>query len=185
MTSFATMIAMTVRSEILLIGGRSGVGKSSVGAEIHAQLAAADVRHCLVEGDNLDMAHPAPHEHHLAERNLTALWANYRALDYRRMIYTNTASVFPAVINELTTAMGDTPAVTAVLLTCSDATARARLSQRERGSMLDSHVERSRVMASRLDDQVSNSVHRVATDGRTVVDIATEIVGIVGWAHAA
>jgi adenylylsulfate kinase-like enzyme len=44
----------------LFIGGRSGVGKSSVGYEIHAQLSAACVQHCLIEGDNLDMAWPIP-----------------------------------------------------------------------------------------------------------------------------
>lgn len=134
------MLTMNSQSEVLLIGGRSGVGKTSVAAEIHTQLAAADVRHCLIEGDNLDMAHPAPHEHHLAERNLAAVWSNYRELGYRRMIYTNTASVFPAVISALTEAMGDTPAVNAVLLTCTDDTAGARLSQRERGSALDWHM---------------------------------------------
>lgn len=36
-------------------------------------------------------------------------------------------------------------------------------------------------MASRPDEEVVSSVHRVATDGRTIVEIATEIVGIVGW----
>jgi adenylylsulfate kinase-like enzyme len=72
----------------LFIGGRAGVGKSGVGAEIHARLSAADVRHCLIEGDNLDQAWPVPWEqgHDLAERNLAAMWTNYRALGYRRMI---------------------------------------------------------------------------------------------------
>jgi len=37
------------------------------------------------------------------------MWANYRALGYRRMIYTNTASVFERVLSELTAAMGDSP----------------------------------------------------------------------------
>ena len=67
------------------------------------------------------------------------------------MIYTDTASVFDKVIRELTTAMDDSPQVTAVLLTCSDATARQRLSQREIGSELIWHIERSDLMARRLD----------------------------------
>ena len=177
------MVAMSARSEVLLIGGRSGVGKSSVGAEIHAQLAATGVRHCLIEGDNLDMAHPAPYEHHLAERNLAAMWTNYRAIGYRRMIYTNTASVFPSVLEKLTAAMGDQPEVTAVLLTCDDATVRTRLAQREKGSKLDWHVERSRFMARKLDDEIPASVRRVATDERNVADIAEEIIAILGWLH--
>ena len=122
------------RSEAVFLGGRSGAGKSSVGNEIHAQLSAARVRHCLIEGDNLDMAYPPPSEHGLAERNLAAIWANYRALGYWRMIYTNTASVLEEVISELTAAVGEGPRVTAVLLTCSDVTARQRLAQREIGT---------------------------------------------------
>jgi hypothetical protein len=94
---------VTDQTEVLLIGGRSGVGKSAVGAEMHVQLSAVGVRHCLIEGDNLDMAYPPPLEHGLAEQNLSAMWANYRALGYRRMIYTNTASVLEKVIRELTT----------------------------------------------------------------------------------
>jgi hypothetical protein len=172
---------VTPRSQALFLGGRSGVGKSSVGSEIHAQLSAAGVRHCLIEGDNLDLAYPPPWEHSLAERNLAAIWANYRALGYRRMIYTNTASVFEAEISSLTGAMGDDPRVTAVLLTCSDMTVRRRLSQREIGTALDSHVERSALMARKLDERAPGWVHRVVTDGRLVADIAAEVIGLAGW----
>jgi hypothetical protein len=172
---------MTQQTEALFLGGRTGVGKSSVGYEIHGQLSAAGLRHCLIEGDNLDMAYPQPWQHHLAERNLAAMWANYRALGYRRMIYTNTASVLDKVIGELTAAMGDDPHVTGVLLTCSDATARQRLAQREIGSALDWHVERSAQMARRLDRGAPAWVHRVATDSRPVAGIATEVISLTGW----
>ena len=46
------------------------------------------------------------------------MWANYRALSFRKMIYTNTASVSGNVLGDLTEAMGDSPQITAVLLTC-------------------------------------------------------------------
>lgn len=177
---------MTSRDQALFIGGRAGVGKTSVGYEIHAQLSAADVTHCLIEGDNLDQAHPAPWEqgHQLAVRNLAAMWSNYRALGHRRMIYTNTASVFPDIVADLTAAMGGEPEVTAILLTCDDRTAGQRLARREIGSGLDRHIERSAVMARKLDEQVPDTVHRVATDGRAVADIAAEIIGIAGWTAA-
>ena len=176
---------MTARSKALFIGGRAGVSKSSAGYEIHAQLSAARIQHCLIEGDSLDLAWPAPHEHglRLAEQNLAAMWANYRALGYRRMMYTNTASVFENVISELTAAMGDSPQVTAVLLTCNDATARQRLAQRETGSGLDRHIERSDLMARRLDRLAPAWVHRVSTDSRAVTDIAAEIITLTGWTN--
>jgi ABC-type glutathione transport system ATPase component len=170
-----------MRSEAVILGGRSGAGKSSVGYEIHAQLSAADVRHCLIEGDNLDMAFPPPWEHGLAEQNLAVIWANYRALGYRRMVYTNTASVIGDVMDQLTSAMGDDPQVTAVLLTCRDATARRRLAQREIGTRLDWHIERSDLMARKLDRQAPGWVHRVSTDDRSVADIAAEVISLTDW----
>jgi len=62
------VLRVTAQTEVLLIGGRSGAGKSAVGNEMHAQLSAASVQHCLIEGDNLDMAYPPPWKHHLAEQ---------------------------------------------------------------------------------------------------------------------
>ena len=166
-------------SEAIFIGGRSGAGKTSVGFEIHAQLCAADIAHCLIDGDFLDMAHPPPWEHHLAERNLAAMWANYRDLGFRRLVYTNTACVLPDVLDQLTTAMGGGPRVIAVLLTCTDATARERLSHREIGSTFEQHFETSKDMAATLDSAAR--AHRIATGGRTVSDIAGDVLHLAGW----
>ncbi|MGY2032662.1 ATPase [Nocardia gipuzkoensis] len=171
----------SVPTGALFIGGRSGVGKSSVGLEVHAQLSAAGVRHCLIEGDFLDMAYPPTWEHGLAERNLAGMWTNYRALGYRRMVYTNTASVLDEVVDQLIAAMGDSPTVVGILLTCTEETARQRLSQREIGSALDAHLERSADMAHRLDIGCRPGVHRVVTDGRAIAEIAAEIIRLSGW----
>jgi hypothetical protein len=176
------VVLVTAGTEVLLIGGRSGVGKSIVGGEMHAQLSAAGVRHCLIEGDNLDLAYPPPQEHGLAEQNLAAMWANYAALGYRRMIYTNTASVLEKVITDLTAAIGGNPRVTAVLLRCSNATAHQRLSQRDIGTALDWHLERSAMMARRLDEDAPPWVHRLDTDSQTVADVASQIIELAGWA---
>lgn len=172
---------MIDQSEALFLGGRSGVGKSRVGLAVHAALAAAQVRHALIEGDTLDLAYPPTWEHGLAEQNLAAMWGNYRALGYRRLIYTNTASVFPEVIAELTAAMGDTPTVTAVLLTCDDRTASARLALRENGIGLRRHIERSIATARELDDAVPSWVRVVDTTDRGPEAIAAEVLALTGW----
>lgn len=90
-------------SQVLFVGGRSGVGKTTVAAEVHAQLVELDVKHCWIEGDNLDMAHPSPWKlgHALAEANLTAIWRNYKAIGHSRLVYTNTASVRADVMPSL------------------------------------------------------------------------------------
>jgi hypothetical protein len=167
-------------SEAVFIGGRSGSGKTSVGFEVHAKLTAAGIAHCRIDGDFLDLAYPPPWEHNLAERNLAAMWTNYRALGYHRMIYTNAVSVLPDATEKLTIAMGDNPNVIAVLLTCSDATARERLSQREIGSTLDQHLASSAHMGARLHAGAADWAHQIPTDARTVSDIAADIIDLTG-----
>jgi len=39
-------------------------------------------------------------------------------------------------------------------------------------------------MARKLEKRAPAWVHRVATDGRAVTDIAAEIIGLAGWAAA-
>jgi hypothetical protein len=110
------------------------------------------------------------------------MWANYRSLGYRRLVYVNTASVFRKVMDSLTSAMGDDPEVTAVLLTCDDATAHHRLVRREIGTELAWHLERSSVMARRLERHAPSWVHRISTDGRSVAELATDVISLAAWA---
>ncbi|GAA2385488.1 hypothetical protein GCM10010420_04990 [Streptomyces glaucosporus] len=169
--------------EALLIAGRSGVGKSTVGWEVSALLRDAGTAHCLIEGDTLDQVHPAPpgdpHRSAITERNLAALWANYAALGHRRLIYTNTVSILEGGMFERT--MGVPTRLVRILLTAGDATARARLAVRETGSQLDAHIRRGALMARRLEEQAPPDTVRVPTDGRSVTDIAREVLAAAGW----
>lgn len=170
--------------EALLIGGRSGAGKTSLGFEVSVQLRAMGIAHCLIEGDNLDQAYPAPVDDpgrtKLTEANLAALWSNYAALGYRKLIYTNTVSVLEPDL--ITRAMGGAVRIVAVLLTADDATVRRRLGAREIGSQLDAHLIRSTGMAKHLEAVAPSWVLRVPTDDRTITDIAREIVTATNWA---
>ncbi|WP_314646716.1 adenylyl-sulfate kinase [uncultured Microbacterium sp.] len=171
-------------THVLFIGGRSGVGKSSVAAEASLQFAAFDVRHAVIEGDNLDQAYPEPWRAgvDLAERNLAATWSNYRAVGYARLIFTNTVSVLH--VPTLSAALGGEVRALSFLLTATDETAASRLAGREIGSGRDAHIRRSADAARRLDHAADGSVSRIATDGRTVSDIAADIVAASGWADA-
>lgn len=171
-----------MRSEVLVVGGRSGVGKSSVAFELHAQLTELGIKHCVVEGDSLDMAFPRPWEHHLAERNLAAIWSNYRELGYRRMIYTNTVSV--RFTQELAQAMGDRPKINAVLLTANDDTSSSRLRGRNLGSDLQGHLDRSNTAARDLELTTPQWVHRCPTDNRSLQDIAVNLLSLTGWGRS-
>ena len=164
---------------MLLIGGRSGSGKTQAASELHALLAREDVRHAVIEGDYLDLAHPTPWEHHLAELNLAAVWANYRELGYERLIYSNT--IAPLQAAELAAAMGDDPVVTAVVLSASNDTVYARLASRESGAELLEHLRRSEAAAAWLDEECTPEVIRIDTNGRTSAEVGERIRSLLPW----
>jgi len=169
--------------EVLLIGGRSGVGKTSVAFEVSELLQVAGVAHCLIDGDNLDAAYPkAPEDTHgttVTETNLQAMWATYRTIGHHRLVYVNTSSVLEAAM--VTRAMGGRAHARGVLLTASEATVRTRLSAREPGSTLQRHLERSAAAAVLLDAEAPKWTVRVATDGRTVTEIADQVIATTPW----
>ncbi|MFI0219720.1 hypothetical protein [Streptomyces lydicus] len=172
-------------AEVLLIGGRAGVGKTSVGWEVSALLRGAAVPHAVIDGDFMGQVHPAPegdpHRAEITESNLTAVWANYARRGYRRLIYTNTLSVVPEATGMFERAMGGQGRIVRVLLTATDATTRARLERRELGSELETEWESSTRKARLLDQRTPADAVRVATDGRAVADIAREVVAATGW----
>lgn len=169
--------------EVVLIGGRSGVGKSTVSYEVSDLLGRHGVAHALIDGDNLDAVVPAVEGSALAEANLAAIWRNYAAIGHRRAIYVNTVSVLEAGM--IRRALGGDIAIIGVLLTARDAAIADRLGRREIGSALDTHLARSTAAASHLDAAAPGWVHRVATDGLQIEEIAARIVALTGWTDAA
>ncbi len=174
-----------VHAEALLIGGRAGVGKTTVGWEVSARLRAAGVAHAVLDGDFLGQVHPAPagdpHRAAIAERNLTAVWRNYAELGYRRLVFTHTVCVLEEAAGSFRRAMGDDVRLVRVLLTATDETAGRRLTGRELGSELESEVANSARKARLLDEQAPADTVRVVTDGRPVLDIAGDALAACGW----
>lgn len=176
-------------AEVLLVGGRAGVGKTTAGWEVSALLRAAAVSHAIVDGDFMSQVHPAPTDDPdrsgITEINLTAVWANFSHRGYRRLIYTNTASVLPEATGMFERAMGADVRIVRVLLTASDATVRERLMGRELGSGLEREWARSVRAARLLDRRAVAGTVRVVTDGRHVADIARDAVAATGWTGTA
>lgn len=173
-------------AEVLLIGGRAGVGKTTVGWEVSARLRDAQVAHAVIDGDFMGAVHPAPaddpHRAGVTERNLAAVWGNYAALGYRRLVYTNTVSVPEEAAPMFRRAMGDGVRLVRVLLTATDETAEQRLAGRELGSELEHEMRSSARKARLLERRAPAGAVRVVTDGRSVIDIASAVVAVTGWA---
>lgn len=159
--------------EVLLIGGAAGVGKSSVGWEVSVQLSRSAVAHWHLEGDVLDAAWPRPTDDQDGQRmtvnNLRAMAGVFATEGYRRCVYVQTASVVDFGL--VTQALGGVR-LQGVLLTASETTRIARLSQREIGSDLDRHLSSTRRMADYLERMAPEWVFRVPTDSQTVNEVA-------------
>ncbi|WP_250444299.1 AAA family ATPase [Actinotalea sp. C106] len=167
-------------TQVLLIGGRSGVGKSSTAFALSELWQQEAREHCLVDGDNLSAAYPKPHEDpdggQLTETNLRALWRTYKAAGYRRVIYVNTVSVLEHAM--VARALGGAVEVRAALLTAPDDVVAARLGERETGSALIAHLRRSAMAASRLHQEAAPWVARVPTEQSTPAQVAQELADI-------
>ncbi len=168
--------------KVLLIAGRSGVGKTTVSYEVSEQLRIHDVAHALVDGDNLDAVYPQPTGSDLTEANLAAIWRNYRSLGHDKLIYVNTMSVLSSQWIER--ALGEELDLTGILLTATDSVAGERLANRAIGSTFEVHLERSAAAAVHLEASAGDWVHRVPTDDRSVKDIAQSVVRLTGWVPA-
>src|ERR1700712_5849555 len=142
---------MTTSYDALLIGGRAGVGKSTVGYEVSAQLPRLLIAHCYVEGDNLAEVPPPPPGgppcSALAAANLGAIWVNVAAAGYRRLVYTNTVSVLDS--EWVPAAMGRPTQLVRVLLTATDDTAAERLRRRGGGHQSEGELGGGRGAAAR------------------------------------
>jgi hypothetical protein len=174
-------------TELLLIGGRSGVGKTTVGFEVSAQLQRADVAHCLVDGDHLGFAYPKPkddpHGTRLTQANLAALWQNCRALGYTRLIYVNSVCVLPDEQAWISAVVGAQEA-RSVLLTADDISVAERLGHRELGSELAAHLRRSARTSTRLERSCPPAVTRVPTADVSVQAVAAEVLSLVDWTRS-
>jgi len=77
--------------------------------------------------------------------------------------------------------MGGNVEAVAVLLTCTEDTARQRLTQREKGSALNRQIELSTQMAVALEATCPSTVHRVPTDTCSIQSVAAAVIRLTGW----
>lgn len=171
-------------TDLLLIAGRAGAGKTAVSVEVSSQLKRSGVGHCRIDGDWLDLAFPqAPSE--LFDRNFRSLWRNYQAFGCTRLIYSNWASI--KNMERLVSLMGVWPRIVGVLLLCSDENAVQRLGGREAGLDLQWHLDNLKqtpVDERDMDRLTPDWVTRVHTDERLVQDVASEVVSLTHWARS-
>lgn len=168
---------------LLLITGPAGVGKTTIAFEVCVQLAAAGVAHAMIDLDETERLWPPPaddpHRERLNEANLRAMWANFAAAGASRLIVTAVMpdlTVHPALILR---ALPDAD-LTLVRLLASHADLESRLVTREIGSGLARQAPRSHAQLDVMQREYRGDATMIDTAGRTVPDIAAEVIAVSG-----
>jgi Mrp family chromosome partitioning ATPase len=170
-------------TDILVISGPAGVGKSTTAFEVSHQLQAAGVDHVLIDTDELDRIYPVPDDlSDVTERNLAAMWRTFAERGACRLILVGVYLDRPSELDWVRRAIPDA-AITCVRLAASDATLVDRVDRREIGSDRAGQLERTRRQVAEIDADRRDDLMRVTTDGLAVELIAGQILAI--WPPAA
>jgi chloramphenicol 3-O-phosphotransferase len=167
---------------VLLVTGPVGAGKTTIAGEVSALLNHAGVPHAVVDMDALRWCYPSPpddpYNEALARRNLAAIWPNFRAAGAGRLVLAEVLES-PEGLGAYGAAIPGAEIVV-VRLRASVPTLAARVTRRETGSGRDWHLARAAELAVQLErDGIGDVV--VDTDGRSVGDVAREVLTRCGW----
>jgi predicted kinase len=177
----AILSAVTPPRRLLVLTGSMGAGKSTILAEISDLLAARDIVHAAIDADTLSVAHPPRGTMRIMDTNLAAVIANYAAAGIDRFIVAEALET-RASLNGLIQIAGASDAITC-RLRAPVRLMRDRVRTREQGILTDAYVARVEVL-ERLLDHASVEDFSVSTDGRTVTDVAFQVLQRAGWVTA-
>jgi broad-specificity NMP kinase len=173
--------------DVLVICGAAGVGKSTLTWEIGRQLQDVEVRHAIIDSDELDRVYPQPtplsEQVALCRTNLAALWDNYAALGHSRLVLSGVFVDLEADLSWITDALSGAD-VTVVRLLAGDETLSQRVEAREIGTGRDDQIGRTLAQAKALRQRVSERAIAIQTDDRNPKEIAEEVIGLIGWVGA-
>ncbi len=171
-----------VRVPTLIVTGPVGVGKTAVALEVSELLEGRGVAHAVVDLDALGWCYPEPADDRfntaLALRNLAAIWKNYRTAGAARLVI---ARVIEAR-EELEPFRAAVPGaeIVVVRLRAPIDTLVERVNLREIGSANEWHVRRAAELAMLMDQQRVED-HLVETGGRSITEVAEEVLERIGW----
>ena len=171
---------------IIIVSGPVGVGKTSVGSEIHNILGKRSVPHTFIDFDQLRYTYPRssddPWNNVLALENLRSIWCNCEKAGALNLIISYVVEE-ESFITELRNKISSSATVITFQLSADVETLHSRIRQRENGSGLEWHENRAGELHDILSRDSTPCDHRIKTEQRQVTEIAGEIVDLVRWRH--
>ena len=166
---------------LLIISGSLGTGKTTVLNEASDLLTEEGIPHAAIDLDALAVMHPRrdPHGERLAFANLAAVWPNYAAAGAERLIVARVVERRAELARYRAAVPGAAPVV--CRLTAPLSLMHERLRVREPGMFLEQALAR----AAELDAILAKAgVEDFVVDngpGRSVSDVAREVLSRAGW----
>jgi hypothetical protein len=171
-------------TDVLLITGAAGVGKSSVSWEVGEELKRRGLAHAVIDTDELDRVWPLELDDERRRRiniaNLATWWEQYRELAISRLVLVGVFVRLPEAIDWIAEAIPDAE-IRAVRLVASPEELRLRVERREIGSGRDAQVERSFRQAKWIEALPRGVGEDFDTEGVTVGDLAVRLCDRMGW----
>lgn len=168
---------------VVLISGPVGVGKTTVAQELSELLERSSIPHTFIDFDNLRATYPRAADdrwgNRLALDNLSEVWLNCSRAGSKNLIIADVVET-RQFLREIQTAIPHAQLVTCQL-SASVAELENRVRRRELGSGLEWHVKRSAELAGILERADVPCDFRIVTDGRSVAEIAGDMVDLVPW----
>jgi adenylylsulfate kinase-like enzyme len=169
--------------KVVVVSGTLGAGKTKLASNIRDLLTQRKMRCAFVDLDALCDMDPAPVEDRYNQRlmfaNLAAIWPNYEAIGVEYLVLARVVEDISDRLHYVKSLNGAD--VKIVRVEASSTTRRARLTEREpEGFWREGHLRRTDDLAKTLQDlDLDDFV--VQNDGRSIVDVAAEVVGFLKW----
>lgn len=169
-------------TNLILISGPVGVGKTSVGEELSTLLEASGTAHTFVDLDGLAKTYPRPKGDRFGEQialaNLEAVWRYAFNLGTRNLIVARVVETREGA-NRIARAVGADSCLI-VQLTAREEILLRRVRSREIGSGRVWHENRALELADILERSDAEDI-RVDTSERPVGDIANDLFQSIEW----
>jgi len=173
---------MKKKTQLLILTGSVGVGKSSVADAISDILSKKSVPNAVIDLDHLRRAYPKPTNDpfhmKLGYKNLASLWKNYKAVGITHLIVPNVVEN-KKELKQLKSAVLNSD-IHVVHLKADIKTIHSRLRNRDTGDSLKWHLDRAVVLTEQLEKSRVEDF-TVDTKNKSVTKIAKEIISDIEW----